>query len=182
MAFPIERPRRLRQSDAWRRMVQETRLSPDALIYPLFVVPGTKVRHAVESMPSVYQLSVDEIVVEAKRVQDAGVPAVLLFGAPEHKDSKASAAVDPKGIVPQAIAAIKRACPKLIVWADVCLCGATDHGHCGHVLDSGAIDNDTSNETIARVALNYAQAGADSDHLGWLRGHYRTGADGLSPR
>ena len=162
MNHPATRPRRTRQSDAWRRMVRETRLSPDALIYPLFAVPGRGVRHPVSSMPGVSQLSVDELVKDAKAVAAAGVPAVLLFAAPAEKDSRASAALDPKGLAAQAISAVKEACPDLLVWADVCLCGATDHGHCGHVLPGGKIDNDTSVETLAEVALNYARAGADA--------------------
>jgi porphobilinogen synthase len=162
MGFPQHRPRRTRQSDAWRRMVRETRLTPDALIYPLFLVPGRAVRHAVDSMPGVSQLSVDEAVKEARAVAAAGVPALLLFAAPERKDARASDALDPHGLAAQGIAAIKEACPQLLVWADVCLCGATDHGHCGHVLPGGAIDNDASIQTLAQVALNYARAGADA--------------------
>jgi porphobilinogen synthase len=162
MAFPTHRPRRTRQSDAWRRIVRETHLVPDQLIYPLFVVPGRAVRHPVDSMPGVSQLSVDEVVKEAKGAQAAGVPAVLLFAAPAQKDARASAARDPHGLAAQAIGAIKEACPELLVWADVCLCGATDHGHCGHVLSQGAIDNDSSIQTLAEVALNYARAGADA--------------------
>jgi porphobilinogen synthase len=162
MGFPSERPRRTRQSDAWRRLVRETRLSAEEFIYPLFVVPGRGVRHAVESMPGIFQLSVDEAVKEAKAVAAKGVPAVLLFAAPGQKDAKASAALDPKGLAAQAITAIKEAVPKLMVWADVCLCGATDHGHCGHVTADGVIDNDASIETLAEVALSYARAGADA--------------------
>jgi porphobilinogen synthase len=162
MPFPAERPRRTRQSAAWRRMVRETRLTPDALVYPLFVVPGQGVRHAVTSMPGIFQLSVDEAAKEARRVAAAGVPAVLLFAAPEHKDAHASAARDPKGLAAQAINAIKGANPDLLLWADVCLCGATDHGHCGHVQGGGIIDNDSSVATLAEVALNYARAGADA--------------------
>jgi porphobilinogen synthase len=145
-------------------MVRETRLSKDALIYPLFVVPGRGVRNAVQSMPGVFQTSVDEVVKDAKAACAAGVPAVLLFAAPAEsdKDSKASTAMDPKGLAAQAIAAIKDACPQLLVWADVCLCGATDHGHCGHITPKGAIDNDSSVQTLAQVALNYARAGADA--------------------
>ena len=144
-------------------MVRETRLTTDAFIYPLFVVPGRGVRHPVESMPGISQLSVDEAVKEARATAAAGVPAVLIFAAPEEKDAKASAALDPKGLAAQAISAIKDACPDLVVWADVCLCGATDHGHCGHVVPGTAtIDNDTSIETLAHVALNYARAGADA--------------------
>jgi porphobilinogen synthase len=162
MGFPSERPRRTRQSDGWRRLVRETRLSPEEFIYPLFVVPGRGVRHAVESMPGIFQLSVDEAVKEAKAVAAKGVPAVLLFAAPGQKDAKASAALDPKGLAAQAITAIKESCPKLMVWADVCLCGATDHGHCGHVTADRVIDNDASIQTLAEVALSYARAGADA--------------------
>jgi porphobilinogen synthase len=143
-------------------MVRETRLSPDALIHPLFVVPGRGVRHPVSSMPGVSQLSVDEAVNEARAIMAAGVPAVLLFAAPSQKDAGASNARDPKGLAVQAIAAIKDACPQLLVWADVCLCGTTDHGHCGHVTPAGTIDNDSSIETLAQVSLNYARAGADA--------------------
>jgi porphobilinogen synthase len=162
MTFPTHRPRRTRQSDAWRRLVRETRLVPDQFVYPLFVVPGRGVRHPVESMPGISQLSVDEVAREAKGVYGAGVPAVLLFVAPAEKDARASAARDPHGLAAQAIRAVKDACPELLVWADVCLCGATDHGHCGHVLSQGAIDNDSSIQTLAEVALNYARAGADA--------------------
>ncbi|MHB1539759.1 MAG: porphobilinogen synthase [Steroidobacteraceae bacterium] len=162
MSFPSVRPRRTRQSDPWRRMVRETRLAPEQLIYPLFVVPGSGVRRPVTSMPGICQLSVDEAVNEARSALDAGVPAVLLFAAPAHKDERASAALDPSGLAAEAIAAIKTACPQLLVWADVCLCGATDHGHCGHVLPGGVIDNDASVQTLAEVALNYTRAGADA--------------------
>ena len=113
-------------------------------------------------MPGVCQFSVDEVVKEARAAAAAGVPAVLLFAAPAHKDARATSATDPKGLAAQAIGAIKEACPQLLVWADVCLCGATDHGHCGHVLEGGRIDNDSSVETLAEVALNYARAGADA--------------------
>ena len=162
MSFPSVRLRRTRQSDPWRRMVRETRLAPDQLIYPLFVVPGAGVRRPVTSMPGICQLSVDEAVNEARSALDVGVPAVLLFAAPAHKDEKASAALDPGGLAAEAIRALKAACPQLLVWADVCLCGATDHGHCGHVLPGGVIDNDSSVQTLAEVALNYARAGADA--------------------
>ena len=143
-------------------MVRETRLSPDMLVYPLFVVAGSSVRKPVDSMPGVFQLSVDEIVIEAQAAAASGILAVILFAAPPQKDAKASAALDPDGLVPRAIQAIKKACPDLIVWTDVCLCSATDHGHCGHVTPSGEIDNDTSVATLAQVALTYARAGADA--------------------
>jgi porphobilinogen synthase len=143
-------------------MVRETRLTLDSLIYPMFVVPGRAVRHPISSMPGMSQLSVDEAVKEARAVAAAGIPSVLLFAAPAQKDAKGSAALDPKGIAAQAISAIKDACPNLIVWADVCLCSATDHGHCGHVTAKGEIENDSSVQTLAQVALNYARAGADA--------------------
>jgi porphobilinogen synthase len=143
-------------------MVRETRLTPDALVYPLFVVPGRAVRHAVESMPGICQFSVDEVVKEARAAAAAGVPAVLLFAAPARKDAQASDARDTHGLAASAIAAIKEACPQLLVWADVCLCGATDHGHCGHVTAEGVVDNDSSIQTLAEVAVNYARAGADA--------------------
>src|ERR1700734_947578 len=157
MGFPRQRPRRTRATAAWRRMVCETRLSPDMLIYPLFVVPGRAVRHPVESMPGICQLSVDEAVAEAQAAAASGVLAVLVVGAPERKDARASEALDAQGLVARAIRAIKQACPQLLVWADVCLCGATDHGHCGHVVPgTHVIDNDSSIETLAQVGLNYA--------------------------
>jgi porphobilinogen synthase len=162
MAFPQVRPRRTRASESWRRLVRETRLTADALIYPLFLVPGRGVRHAVTSMPGIAQLSVDESVKEARAAAALGVPAVLLFAAPDRKDARASDALDAHGLAASAIAAIKEACPQLLVWADVCLCGATDHGHCGHVTPGGTIDNDSSIETLAQVAVNYARAGADA--------------------
>jgi porphobilinogen synthase len=132
------------------------------MIYPLFIVPGKGVRDAIESMPTVFQMSVDEIAKEAKRVADLGIPAVLLFPVPDVKDTKASSLTDPNGLVPQAIAAIKKVAPKLLVWCDVCLCGATDHGHCGHVTKDGVIENDSSIETLAQVSLAYTRAGADA--------------------
>jgi len=162
MGFPQARPRRTRHSEAWRRLVRETRLSPESLIYPMFVIPGRAMRQPVTSMPGVCQLSVDEVVKEARAAAAAGVLAVLLFAAPEHKDARASDALDRQGLAARAIAAIKEACPTLLVWADVCLCGATDHGHCGHVTSGGLIDNDSSIQTLAQVALNYARAGADA--------------------
>src|SRR5580658_7896204 len=113
-------------------------------------------------MPGVSQFSVDAIIVEACQVAQTGVRAILLFRAPDHKDPQASTYLDPQGLVPRAVAGIKSACPQLLVWTDVCLCGATDHGHCGHVLESGVIDNDSSIETLAKVALIHARAGADA--------------------
>jgi porphobilinogen synthase len=160
--FPTTRPRRLRQSEHWRAMVRETELNVSDFVYPMFIVPGSGVRHPVSSMPGVSQFSVDEIVPEARRVAQTGVRALILFSAPDHKDPEASAFLDPQGLVPRAVAGIKSACPQLLVWTDVCLCSATDHGHCGHVLPNGVIDNDSSIATLAKVALNHARAGADA--------------------
>jgi porphobilinogen synthase len=143
-------------------MVRETELSVSDFVYPMFIVPGTKVRHPVSSMPGVSQFSVDEIIHEARKVAQSGVRALILFSAPDQKDPQASAFLDPQGLVPRAIDGIKSACPELLVWTDVCLCSATDHGHCGHVLDNGVIDNDSSIETLANVALIHARAGADA--------------------
>lgn len=162
MGYPLQRPRRLRQSDAWRRVTRETTLSPDDLIYPFFLTSGEHVRKPVEAMPTVYQLSVDECVKEAKAVHALGVTTIILFAAPAEKDLKGAAFLDPNGLVPQAIKGIKTACPNLLVWTDVCLCSALEHGHCGHVTPAGVIDNDSSVETLAQVALNYARAGADA--------------------
>lgn len=161
MGFPQTRARRTRASDTWRRMVRETHLASDDFVYPMFVVPGRALRRPIASMPGICQLSVDEAVKEAQAVAAQGVPAVLLFAAPERKDREASDALDPRGLAARAIGAIKEACPGLQVWADVCLCGATDHGHCGHVTEAGLIDNDSSIATLAQVSLNYARAGAD---------------------
>lgn len=162
MGHPLQRPRRLRQSATWRRLVRETNVTPDDLVYPLFIVSGQKVRRPVESMPGIFQLSVDESIAEAKAVAALGVQALILFSAPDQKDARGSAFLDPQGLVPQAVAGIKAACPDLLVWTDVCLCSATDHGHCGHIDKNGYVDNDSSVETLAQVALNHAKAGADA--------------------
>src|SRR2546429_6664963 len=129
MGFPQHRPRRTRQSDAWRRLVRETRLTPEALVYPLFVVPGRAVRHAVESMPGIFQLSVDEAVKDAKAVAAAGVPAVLLFAAPPHKGGEGARAAPPQGLAPPGHPATQGGRPDLIPWGGPCPCGATRHGH-----------------------------------------------------
>jgi porphobilinogen synthase len=156
----LHRPRRLRRNPAIRGLVRETRLSPDMLVYPLFVCPGESQRRAIRSMPGVYQLSVDEAVKEARAAHDDGVPAVLLFGLPEAKDDVGEAAYDPEGPVASAIRALKREVPGLLVITDVCLCEYTSHGHCG-VLDGDTILNDATVEQLARVALAHAAAGAD---------------------
>jgi len=188
MSFPRLRLRRLRRSATWRRAVRETVLSVDDLVYPLFVVGGEDVRNPVASMPGVCQLSVDLIVEEAREVHALGIPAVILFGVPDEgeKDAEGSAGYDPDGLVPTAIRAIKEAVPDLLVWADVCLCEYTDHGHCGLLTEDGEVDGDATLPLLARAALAYAEAGADavapSDMMDGRVGAIRTALDdaGLS--
>ena len=164
MSFPRLRLRRLRRGETWRRAVRETSLSTDDLVYPLFVVGGEAVRNSVASMPGVFQLSVDLIVEEAREVHALGISAVILFGVPDEgeKDAEGSAGYDPEGLVPTAIRAIGEAVPDLLVWADVCLCEYTDHGHCGLLTEEGEVDGDSSLPLLARAALVYAEAGADA--------------------
>ena len=162
--FPINRPRRLRQHPQLRRMVQETLVTASDLIYPLFAVPGTSVANEVVSMPGVYQLSVDKIVEEAEEVFDLGIPAVILFGIPEDKDTEATGAWHDCGIVQKAATAIKKAVPELLVIADTCLCEYTTHGHCGYLETgdlTGRVLNDPTLELLKKTAVSQAQAGAD---------------------
>jgi porphobilinogen synthase len=156
----VYRPRRLRRTEAIRRMVRETVLYPADFIYPMFVTPGKGVRQKVAAMPGVARLSVDLLVDEAKSAWDQGVPAVLLFGLPQKKDETGSEAASPRGAVQQAVRALKKALPELAVITDVCLCGYTSHGHCG-IVHRGEIDNDATLEVLAQVALSHAEAGAD---------------------
>ncbi len=162
MSFPQNRLRRLRRTATWRRMLRETVLSANDFVYPMFVVHGDNISNPVASMPGVAQLSVDRLVQEASEVYDLGVPAVILFGLPKRKDPKGSEGYDSEGIVARAIRAIKKEVPDLLVWADVCLCEYTDHGHCGLLTASGEVDNDATLPLLARAALVYAQAGADA--------------------
>ncbi|ACK72888.1 Porphobilinogen synthase [Gloeothece citriformis PCC 7424] len=162
--FPTTRPRRLRQTSQLRRMVRETVLTPDDLIYPLFAVPGEGIASEVKSMPGVFQLSVDKIVQEAKEVYDLGIPSIILFGIPEDKDTDATGAWHDCGIVQKAATAVKEAVPDLIVIADTCLCEYTNHGHCGYleVGDlSGRVLNDPTLELLKKTAVSQAKAGAD---------------------
>jgi porphobilinogen synthase len=157
---PFARLRRLRMTETFRSMVRETILTPKDFIYPLFVVPGANIRNPISSMPGVFQLSIDQLVEECREVRDLGIPAVILFGIPSHKDEVGSEAYDPHGIVQQAIRAIKKDVPGLAVITDVCLCEYTSHGHCG-IVDGDEIVNDASIELLAREALTHAEAGAD---------------------
>jgi porphobilinogen synthase len=160
MQFPDYRPRRLRKNENFRRMIRETKLSVDNLIYPLFVVPGTKVKKPITSMPGNFQMSVDHIVREAARMKELGIPAVLLFGIPEKKDEIASGALAKDGVVQQAIREIKDKVPDILVITDVCLCEYMSHGHCGMV-EKGEVINDLTLEVLAEQAVSHAKAGAD---------------------
>ena len=162
--FPITRPRRLRQSVPLRRMVRETVLTASDLIYPLFAVPGDSIAKEVKSMPGVYQLSVDKIVEEAKQVYDLGIPAIILFGIPEDKDTEATGAWHDCGIVQKAATAVKNAVPDLVVIADTCLCEYTSHGHCGYLQTgdlTGRVLNDPTLELLKKTAVSQAKAGVD---------------------
>ncbi|MBI2684095.1 MAG: porphobilinogen synthase [Actinobacteria bacterium] len=157
---PVVRPRRLRASATLRRMVRETRVSPDQLILPVFAVSGRDRHEPISALPGHARQSPDLLATSAKRAFDVGVPAVLVFGIAEFKDAEGSGAHDPDGAAQQAVAAIKDATPDLVVITDVCLCAHTDHGHCGIVVD-GAVANDRSVEAVAQAAVSHARAGAD---------------------
>jgi len=160
MSFPIDRPRRLRRTEALRGLVRETRLSAAGFIYPMFVCPGNKVRKEVSSMPGIYQQSADQIVEECREVEALGIPGVILFGLPEKKDARGATSLAVDGVVQKAIEAIRKAKLNLLVITDVCLCEYTDHGHCG-VIENGEIVNDATLEILAEQALSHARAGAD---------------------
>jgi len=158
--FPTVRLRRLRMKAPLRRMVRETALGPDDFIYPLFVMPGKGQAEEIPSMPGQFRLTVDRLPAEVEELARLGIPAVILFGIPEAKDEVASGAYAPDGIVQQAVRAIKRAVPEMVVVADVCLCEYMSHGHCGVVQD-GVVDNDATLDLLARTAVSLAEAGAD---------------------
>jgi porphobilinogen synthase len=160
MTFPLVRMRRLRRSEALRRMVRETRLSADNLIQPLFVVPGQGVRKPVTSMPGVAQLSVDNTVREAEKAVKAGVPAVILFGIPDQKDAEGSSSWSEDGIVQRAARALKKELPELVVVADLCFCEYTSHGHCG-VIEHNDVHNDRTLPNLGKQAVALAQSGCD---------------------
>jgi len=160
MVFPEYRPRRLRRTETFRAMIRETRLAPEQMIYPLFVLPGKGVREPVVSMPGVFRLSVDQLAAEARDCLSLGVRSVLLFGLPDKKDGLGSGAYAKNGIVQQAIRELKNRAPDMTVVTDVCLCEYTDHGHCG-CLAGEEVDNDATLELLAKTALSHAQAGAD---------------------
>jgi len=160
MAFPETRMRRLRTSPAIRRLVRQTTLSVDDLVYPLFVREGKGIKQPIKSMTNCFHFSPDTVVAEATDVAGLGIPGVLLFGLPGKKDEAGSEAWAENGVVQRSVKEIKKAVPELLVITDICLCEYTDHGHCG-VIKDGKIDNDATCELLARVALSHAQAGAD---------------------
>jgi porphobilinogen synthase len=161
MTYPEQRPRRLRRNERIRRMVRETILSVDDLIYPLFVAAGRKIRKEISSMPGVFQLSVENLVKEVREVRGLGIPAILLFGIPAKKDPVGSDACSDDGIVQTAVRAIKDTVPDIQVITDVCFCEYTDHGHCGILNPAGDVDNDATLDILARSAVTHARAGAD---------------------
>ena len=165
VGFPTVRLRRLRMTEQFRKMVAETQLSVNDLIYPLFVCPGQNVKREVRSMPGVYQQSIDNLIRDCEEIYKLGIPAVILFGIPEHKDEYGSEAYDENGIIQRAVRALKKEIPELIVITDVCLCEYTSHGHCGIVKEVAPgkyeIANDETVELLAKEALSHAEAGAD---------------------
>ncbi len=161
MGFPIQRMRRLRSSETLRRMVRETTLRSSDFIYPLFVIYGQDKKIPVNSMPGVFQFSVDRLPEEIKEIDSLKIPAVLLFGLPEHKDSLGSSAYQDNGVVQEATRLIKTICPEILVITDVCLCEYTDHGHCGLIDQKGVVDNDATLDLLAQEALSHARAGCD---------------------
>ncbi len=160
MHFPIYRPRRFRRTENLRRLVRETTLQVDNLVYPLFVTPGKDVKNQVQSMPGVFQFSVDQLMDEIKSVVQLDIPAVLLFGLPREKDEWGSEAFSQTGVVQDATRAIKDKYPDLVVVTDVCLCEYTSHGHCG-MLKGQEVDNDSTLDILSKVAVSHARAGAD---------------------
>ncbi len=160
MVFPEYRPRRLRKNEALRSLIRETHLNASQLVYPLFIMPGKKIRQEIPSMPGVYRISVDQLGGEAKELLQLGINSVILFGLPEKKDSMGSGAHAKDGIIQRAIKELKQKVPTLTVITDVCLCGYTDHGHCGCLINK-EVDNDATLEILAKTALSHASAGAD---------------------
>ena len=158
--FPQLRLRRLRRTEALRTLVRETQVNTGDLIYPFFVIEGSRVKQEITAMPGIYRYSSDLLPKEVEEVAELGIPAIILFGIPENKDEIGSSAYHPEGVIQQAIRTIKKATPELLVVTDVCLCEYTSHGHCGIIVD-GYVDNDKTLELLAKVALSYAEAGAD---------------------
>ena len=160
MPFPIHRPRRLRKTQAISRMVRETSLSSDDLIHPMFICEGKGRREPISSMPGVFRQSIDKAVADARETHNLSIPAIILFGIPDKKDSRGSEAYNPDGVVQRAIREIKSAVPELAIITDVCIDEYTDHGHCG-LVEGNEILNDATLELLAKMAVTHAEAGAD---------------------
>ena len=180
MPFPTHRPRRLRQNENMRRMVRETHISVNDFIMPLFIVPGSGVTNPISSMPGIAQLSVDRAVEECKEIRDLGIPGVILFGIPDHKDPIGSDAYADDGIIQTALRTIKEEVPGLLLMTDVCFCEYTDHGHCG-IIKGQDVDNDATLDILVKESVSHAQAGADviapSDMMDGRVGAIRQGLD-----
>jgi porphobilinogen synthase len=180
MSFPTERPRRLRRGERLRAMVRETRLTPEHLVYPLFVAPGQGLRREIASLPGCFHLSVDQVAAEAREVESLGIGGVILFGLPQAKDPVGSEGYDDQGVVQQAVRAIRAECKDLLVMTDVCLCEYTSHGHCG-VIEQGDVANDPTLDLLSRMAVSHVRAGAHivapSDMMDGRVGAIRRGLD-----
>jgi porphobilinogen synthase len=180
MLFPDYRPRRLRKNEAFRALIRETHLSPDQLIYPIFVMPGRNKREQISTMPGVFRLSIDQLAKEARECLSLGVNSVILFGLPEKKDPMGSGAHFKDGIIQRAIRELKNKVPELLVFTDVCLCEYTSHGHCGIIIEN-QVDNDATLEVLAQTAVSHATAGADmvapSDMMDGRVGEIRAALD-----
>jgi porphobilinogen synthase len=163
MGFPVQRPRRLRQNEKFRRLVRENSLATSDLILPLFVVPGQGVKREISAIPGNYHLSTDKLIEEVKEIRDLGIPGILLFGVPDpkEKDLKATGAYAPHGIVQDAVRALKKNVPEVLIVTDVCLCEFTPHSHCGILDENGYLLNDASKEVLAKTALSHVEAGSD---------------------
>ncbi len=181
MSFPIDRPRRLRKTERLRALVRETRLSPEQLIYPLFVMPGEGVRREIGSLPGCFHLSPDEAAREAREVEALGIGGVILFGLPHAKDPRGSEGYDDQGVVQEATRRIRSECKELLVVTDVCLCEYTSHGHCG-LISGHEVQNDETLELLAKMAVSHAKAGAHvvapSDMMDGRVAAIRDGLDG----
>lgn len=180
MAFPTHRMRRLRRNSTLRSLVRETTLDVDDFIMPLFVCEGSRIRREIAAMPGNFRLSPDLAAEECREIRDLGIPAVILFGIPEKKDATGSSALDPNGVIQQAIRKIKVVAPDLLIITDVCLCEYTSHGHCG-ILRGQEVDNDRTLEVLTAMSVSHAEAGADllapSDMMDGRIGAIRRGLD-----
>lgn len=177
----VRRPRRLRANDAIRSMVRETKLNLEDLIYPIFVVEGKGIKEEISSLKDNYHFSVDMLEDEIKEIDSLGIKSVILFGLPDHKDEKGSAAYDENGVVQQAVRKVKEVCPSMYVMTDVCMCQYTSHGHCGILTEKGYVKNDETLEYLSKIAVSHAKAGADmvapSDMMDGRIGHMRESLD-----